>query len=206
MVFGLFAPNETTFTAETSLLTAESGSDSVFLFEGLIKELQPAEHFLPNEEIYPVQIAENEKVIEITVVNDKIPEIGTNAVVDGEKEIRATEVFTLEDAVSYRHLISGKEYTINGVLVDKTIGEPLHINGEEIHVEIVSVLNDPSVDVIVSFTFDSRYLKTDTDVVVCESLYCDGKEIADSSMMMWNRLFLFNRTEFNYCWKFVILC
>ncbi len=84
-VFGLFTPNETIFTAETALLTAESGSDGVFIFESvpygnwLIKELQPAEHFLPNEEVYPVQITEHKKVIEITVVNDRIPEIGTNA-------------------------------------------------------------------------------------------------------------------------------
>lgn len=183
-VFGLFAPNETIFTAETALLTAESGSDGVFLFEDvfygnwLIKELQPAEHFLPNEEIYPVQITEHEKVIEITVLNDRIPEIGTNAAVDGEKEIGATEVFTLEDTVSYRHLIPGKEYTVSGVLMDKTTGEPLCINGEEIHAETAFVPDAPSGEVIVSFTFDSRYLKTDTDIVVFETLYRDGKELA----------------------------
>lgn len=182
-VFGLFDPNETTFTAETALLTAESGSDGVFLFEGvpygnwLIKELQPAEHFLPNEELYPVQITEHEKVIEITVVNDRIPEIGTNAAVDGEKEIGATEVFTLEDTVSYRHLIPGKEYTVSGVLMDKSTGEPLHINGVEIHAETAFVPDSPFGEVIVSFTFDSRYIRTDTDIVVFESLYRDGKEL-----------------------------
>lgn len=183
-VFGLFTPNETIFTAETALLTAESGSDGVFIFESvpygnwLIKELQPAEHFLPNEEIYPVQITENEEVIEITVVNDRIPEIGTNATVDGDKEIGATEVFTLEDIVSYRHLIPGKEYSVSGVLMDKSTGEPLRINGEEIHAETVFAPDAPSGEVIVSFTFDSRYIKTDTAIVVFESLYRDRKELA----------------------------
>lgn len=183
-VFGLFAPNETVFTAETALLTAESGSDGVFIFEDvpygswLIKELQPADNYLPNEKIYPVQIAGNEEVIEITVVNDRVPEIGTNAAVDGEKEIGATEVFTLEDIVSYRHLIPGKEYTVSGVLMDKATGEPLLINDEEIHAETVFVPDAPSGEVTVSFHFDSKYIKTDTDIVVFESLYCDGKGLA----------------------------
>lgn len=183
-VFGLFFPSETIFTAETALLTAESDSDGVFIFKEvlygnwLIKELQPAENFLPNEELYSVQIAENDEVIEITVVNDRIPEIGTNAAVDGEKEIGATEVFTLEDTVSYRHLIPGKEYTVSGVLMDKSTGKPLLINGEEIHAETIFVPDAPTGEVIVSFTFDAKYIKTDTDIVVFESLYCDGKELA----------------------------
>lgn len=41
-------------------------------------------------------LSEHEQLIEITVVNDRIPEIGTTAAVDGEKEICATEVFTLK--------------------------------------------------------------------------------------------------------------
>lgn len=145
----MFAPNETVFTAETALLTTESDSEGVFFLEDipqgnwLIKELQPAEHFLPNEEIYPVQITENEEVIEITVVNDRIPEISTDASVDGKKEIGATEVFTLEDTVSYQHLIPGKEYTVSGVLMDKVTGEPLLINGEEIHAETIFVPDAP---------------------------------------------------------------
>lgn len=183
-VFGLFAPNESIFTAETALLTVSSGADGVFLFEGvpygdwIIKELKPAENFLPNEEIYPVWITENEEIIEIVVVNDRIPEIGTNAAVDGEKEIGATEIFTLKDTVSYRHLIPGKEYTVSGVLMNKATGEPLLINGEEMHAETIFIPDAPSGEVIVSFTFDSRNIKTDTDIVVFESLYRDGKELA----------------------------
>lgn len=183
-VFGLFAPNETVFTAETALLTTESNSEGLFFFKDipygnwLIKELQPAENFLPNEEIYPVRIAENEEVIEITVVNDKIPEISTSASVDEKKEIGATEVFTMEDTVSYRHLIPGKEYTVSGVLMDKSTGKPLLINGEEIHAETSFVPDAHSGEVIVSFAFDAKYIKTDTDIVVFESLYRDGKELA----------------------------
>ena len=79
------ARDETEFTAEKAILTAESGQDGVFVFEKipygnwLIKELQPANGYLPNEEIYPVTVSKNEQVIGITVVNDRIPEIGTQA-------------------------------------------------------------------------------------------------------------------------------
>lgn len=183
-LFGLFRPDETEFTEETALLTAESQPDGIFTFEQipygnwLIKELRPAESFLPNEEIYPVTVSGHEQIIEITVVNDRIPEIGTTAAVDGEKEICATEVFTLTDTVFYKHLIPGKEYVLKGVLMDKSTGRPLVIDGEEIHSETVFTPETPAGKAVVEFVFDSKYIKEDTDIVVFESLYQDGKELA----------------------------
>lgn len=183
-LFGLFRADETELTAEKAILTAESGEDGIFTFENIpygnwiVKELQPAESFLPNEEIYPVTVSEHEQLIEITVVNDRIPEIGTTATVDGEKEICATEVFTLTDTVSYKHLIPGKEYVLKGVLMDKPMGKPLMIDGEEIHAETVFTPETPSGEVTVEFTFDAKCIKTDTDIVVFESLYRDGMELA----------------------------
>lgn len=182
-LFGLFRSDETEFTEETAVLTAESQSDGVFTFEQipygnwLIKELCPADSFLPNEEIYPVTVSEHEQLIEITVVNDRIPEIGTTAAVDGEKKICATEVFTLTDTVSYKHLIPGKEYVLKGVLMDKSTGKPLVINGEEIRSETVFTPDAPTGEAIVEFVFDSKYIKEDTGIVVFESLYKDGKEL-----------------------------
>ena len=183
-LFGLFRPDETELTAEKAILTADSGEDGIFTFENIpygnwiVKELQPTESFLPNEEIYPVTVSEHEQLIEITVVNDRIPEIGTTAAVDGEKEICATEVFTLTDTVSYQHLIPGKEYVLKGVLMDKSTGKPLLIDGEEIHAETVFTPETPSGEVTVEFTFDAKCIKTDTDIVVFESLYRDGMELA----------------------------
>lgn len=182
-VFGLFRNDETEFTEETAILTVESGEDGVFTFENVpfgiwqIVELKPAEGFLPNSDIHHVQVNEDGQVIEITAVNDRIPEIGTTATVDGEKEVNATEVFTLEDVVAYEHLIPGKEYVLKGVLMDKATGEPLLLNGEEIRSETTFVPEAPSGEVTVSFTFDSKYIKTDTDIVVFESLYKDGLEL-----------------------------
>lgn len=183
-LFGLFRADETEFTAEKAILTAESGEDGIFTFENipysnwLVKELQPAEGFLPNEEIYSMTVCEHEQLIEITVVNDRIPEIGTTATVDGEKEVCATEVFTLTDTVSYKHLIPGKEYGLKGVLMDKSTGKPLMIDGEEIHAETVFTPEKPSGEVIVEFTFDAKCIKTNIDIVVFESLYRDGMELA----------------------------
>lgn len=183
-LFGLFRTDASEFTEETAILTAESGEDGIFTFENvpygnwLVKELKPAEGFLPNEELYPVTVTAEEKIIEITVVNDHIPEIGTTAAVDGEKEICATEVFTLTDTVSYKHLIPGKEYVLKGVLMDKSTGKPLVIDGEEIYAETAFTPDAPNGEVIVEFTFDSKFIKADTDIVVFESLYKDGKELA----------------------------
>lgn len=129
------------------------------------KELQPAEGFLPNEESYPVEVTEDGQVIEITVINDRIPEIGTTATIEGEKEVYATEVFTLEDVVEYQHLIPGVEYTLEGVLMDKTTGEPLLVNGEEVRSALTFIPEEPSGSVTVSFTFDARYIKANTDIV-----------------------------------------
>ena len=118
------------FAAENAILTAKSDEDGVFTFENipygnwLIKELQPADGYLANEEIYPVRISENGQTIGITIVNDRIPEVKTTATADGDKEVCVTEVFTLTDTVSYSHIISGKEYVLKGTLMDTVLRRP----------------------------------------------------------------------------------
>lgn len=129
-LFGLFRADETSFTEDNALLTSESGEDGIFIFENVVygsytvRELRPAAGYLENETVYPVTVDEDGDVVEITVVNDLIPEIGTTAAIDDEKEVCATEVFTLTDTVEYKHLVPGKEYTIKGILMDKATGEP----------------------------------------------------------------------------------
>lgn len=183
-LFGLFRADETEFTAEKAILTAESDENGIFAFENvpygdfIICELKPADGYLENADIHHIQINENKQVIEITAVNDKIPEIGTKADVDGEKKICATEVFTLTDTVSYKHLIPGKEYVLKGVLMDKTTGKPLIIDGEEIRSETAFTPANPTGEVTVKFTFDSKFIKQNTDIVVFENLYREGKELA----------------------------
>ena len=183
-LFGLFNINETEFTEETAILTAESNEEGIFTFENvpygeyIVRELKPAEGYLPNEENYTVTISENKEIIEITIENDTTPELGTTATIDGKKEVGATEVFILEDVVEYKHLVPGKEYTVKGVLMDKATGEPLLIDEKEIRSETTFTPDEPTGEVIVSFEFDARYIKKDTDIVVFESLYSENKELA----------------------------
>lgn len=182
-LFGLFRADETSFTEANALLTAESGADGVFTFENVVygsytvRELRPAAGYLENETVYAVTVDKDGDVVEITVVNDLIPEIGTTATIDDEKEVCATEVFTLTDTVEYKHLVPGKEYTVKGILMDKATGEPFLQNGEQITSEVTFVPKAPSGSVEVLFTFDAKLIKTDTNIVVFESLYSDSKEL-----------------------------
>ena len=183
-LFGLFSTDETEFTEKTTILTSESNEEGIFTFENvpygkyIVRELKPAEGYLPNEENYQATVSEDEEVIEITVENDKIPELGTTATIDGKKEVGATEVFTLEDVVEYKHLVPGKEYTVKGVLMDKSTEKELLIDGKKITSEATFIPDEPIGEVIVSFEFDARYIKEDTDIVVFESLYSEDKELA----------------------------
>lgn len=182
--FGLFRSDETEFTAENALLVAESGEDGIFLFENvpygnwLIKELQPADGYLANEEIYPIRISENGQTVGITVVNDRIPEIGTKATANGEKTAAAEGDITIEDTVSYKHLIPGKAYTVKGILMDKATGKAFLVDGKELTSEVTFTPEESCGEVTVRFTFDGNKITKQTDLVVFETLYRDGAELA----------------------------
>ena len=182
--FGLFRSDETEFTAESAILTVESGEDGVFTFENipygdwLIKELQPADGYLANDEIYPVRIGENGQTIGITVVNDRIPEIGTKATANGEKTATAEGDITIEDTVSYKHLIPGKAYTVKGILMDKSTGKAFLVDGKELTSEVTFTPEESCGEVTVRFTFGGSKITKQTDLVVFETLYRDGVELA----------------------------
>lgn len=183
-LFGLFRNNETKFTDTNAILTAESDKDGIFTFSNIpygswiIKELKPASGYLPNDEIYPVLINENGQEIEIKVVNNRVPEIRTKAAVNGGKTAVADDELTIEDTVYYTHLIPGREYTVKGILMDKSTGAALLVNGKEITAEITFTPEKAEGEVIVRYTFDGRCINRRTDIVVFEALYCDGEELA----------------------------
>ena len=183
-LFGLFSNNETKFTEETAILTAESNEGGIFEFtdvpygEYIVRELKPAEGYLPNEENYTVTISENKEIIEITIENDKIPELGTTATIDGKKEFTVNGDITIDDVVSYKHLTAGKEYTIKGVLMDKSTGKQFLVDGKEVCSEVTFTPETADGKVTVSFTFDGSAITKDTEIVVFETLYRDKTEIA----------------------------
>ena len=183
-LFGLFSITETEFTEETAILTSESNEEGIFTFENvpygeyIIRELKPAEGYLPNEENYTVTISENKEIIEITIENDKIPELGTTATIDGKKEFTVNGDITIDDVVSYKHLTAGKEYTIKGVLMDKSTGKQFLVDGKEVSSEVTFTPETADGEVTVSFTFDGSAITKDTEIVVFETLYRDETEIA----------------------------
>lgn len=183
-LFGLFSITETEFTEETAILTSESNEEGIFTFENvpygeyIIRELKPAEGYLPNEENYTVTISENKEIIEITVENDKIPELGTTATIDGKKEFTVNGDITIDDVVSYKHLIPGKKYIIKGILMDKRTGKAFLVDGKEVCSEITFTPETADGEVTISFTFDGSVITKDTEIVAFETLYRDGKEIA----------------------------
>lgn len=183
-LFGLFKSDTTEYTKDNAILTAESDENGIFIFDNIpfgnyvIKELKPAENYLPSDDIHHITVSENEQLIEITAVNDRIPELKTTATIDGEKEVTAKGEITIDDVVEYKHLVLGKEYKIVGTLIDKATDKPFEIDGKLITSEVTFTPEKSNGKVTVLFTFDSKYIKSDTDIVVFESLYKDGNELA----------------------------
>lgn len=110
-------------------------------------------------------------------VKIKNPEIGTKATADGKKEITADKI-TITDVVSYTDLTPGKEYKLTGVLMNKATNDKLLIDGKEITAEATFTPKAPTGEVEMTFSFDARELTAETEVVVFETLYRDGIEIA----------------------------
>lgn len=183
-LFGLFNAEEKEFTEKTAILTSESNEDGIFTFDNvpygeyIVRELKPAEGYLPNEENYQATVSEDEEVIEITVKNDKTPELGTTATIDGKKEFTVNGDITIDDVVSYKHLKAGKEYTVSGVLIDKSTGKPFLVDAKEVRSEVTFTPETADGEVTVSFTFDGSVITKETEIVVFETLYREGTEIA----------------------------
>lgn len=183
-LFGMFKAEEKELLEKTAILTAESNEEGIFTFENvpygeyIVCELKPANGYLENEELYPVTISEDDEIIKITIENDKTPELGTTATIDGKKEFTVNGDITIDDVVSYKHLTAGKEYTITGVLMDKSTGKQFLVDGKEVCSEVTFTPETADGEVTVSFTFDGSVITKETEIVVFETLYREGTEIA----------------------------
>lgn len=181
--FGLFKSDTTEFTEDKAILTAVTDENGVFVFnnipygEYLIKELNPADGYLDNEDVFTVIIKDNEQVVELTAINDKVPELKTTATVNGKKEVIVKGEITIKDTVEYKHLVPNTEYVIKGTLMDKSTGKPFKVKGKEITSTVKFVPDKANGKVEVTFTFDGSAIKKDTELVVFETLYCDGVEL-----------------------------
>ena len=161
-----FTPTQPTGTVTVEFVFNATGlhGKEVVAFETLYYEgIELATHAEINDEGQTVKI--------------KNPEIGTKATADGKKEITADKI-TITDVVSYKDLTPGKEYKLTGMLMNKATNDKLLIDGKEITAEATFTPKAPTGEVEMTFTFDARELTAETEVVVFETLYRDGIEIA----------------------------
>ena len=181
--FGLFFANTSELTEKNAVLTAVTDESGVFVFnnipygEYLIKELKPTDGYLDNEDVFTVTIKDNEQVVELTAINDKVPELKTTATVNGKKEVIAKGEISIKDTVEYKHLVLNTEYVIKGTLIDKSTGKQFKVKGKEITSTVKFVPDKADGKVEVTFTFDGSAIKKDTELVVFETLYRDGVEL-----------------------------
>lgn len=151
---------ELTYTFDASALAGKS----VVVFEDLYQEENVvASHSDINDEGQTVTFGQ--------------PEIGTTATIDGEKTAQPSEQVTITDTVEYSSLTVGQEYTLKGVLMDKSTGEPLQVNDQQVTSEATFIPAESNGTVDVLFTFDATGLERKS-LVVFETLFQGETEIA----------------------------
>ena len=95
----------------------------------------------------------------------------------GTQEVQAKADTMIIDTVTYEGLIPGQSYTLKGMLMDKSIGEPLLINEKQIIAEKTFIPEKSSGREELEFTFDASKIPG-KELVVFERLYVQGIEVA----------------------------
>ena len=160
----------------TETLPIYADKDGATKYQYKVEELDTEETFgyqLPDSQT--VELSEGE-IASVSFHNVPI-EIGTKATVEGEKEVDPLDKVTLTDTVSYKDLTPGKEYRVTGVLMDKSNGKELLINGEKVTAEATFVATEASGSVDVTFIFDATGLHG-KEIVVFEDLYRENVLLA----------------------------
>ncbi len=120
-----------------------------------------------------ITISRNNTVIELGTIDDQfegVPEIGTTATVDGEHTAEPTGEVTIVDTVAYKNLKVGQTYKLNGVLMDKSTGEPLLVGEQQVTAELEFTPDSPDGTVELTYTLDASAFAGKV-VVVFEDLY-----------------------------------
>ena len=142
-----------------------------------LHEVAAPEGWLLAEDVTFV-VADTAEVQVISMEDERVPELHTTATVDGSHESPIIGSVTLVDAVEYRHLVPGREYTVSGALMDKATGEALTDEaGQPITSSVTFTPEAPEGEVEVSFTFDAKLLGG-KNVVVFEALYREDMLLA----------------------------
>ncbi|QIK57006.1 VaFE repeat-containing surface-anchored protein [Erysipelothrix sp. HDW6A] len=179
--YGLYTLEE---ELEQSTFTDENGK---FIFEGFrlgkyyVQEIATVDGYRIDDTKYYVDFEYADEhtaiILQTLIVEEmRVPEIQTEAAfVERDKE--DPNIVTLVDHVHYENLVLGKEYTVEGILMNPETGLPILINGDEVtgSTTFIADKHDGIVDVI--FTFDASKLET-RKVVVFEDLLEEGTPMA----------------------------
>lgn len=93
------------------------------------------------------------------------------------RSANAADDAVVVDTIFYTNLISGQEYTVEGILMDRETQQPLLENGKEITAKTAFTPKEESGTVDVTFEFDASRLAGKT-AVAYESVTQEGEEVA----------------------------
>ena len=171
------AGNEITASVEFTAEKTNGTIDVAFVFSGVS---------LAGKTVvaYEYMYTEDKEVAVHADINDEnqtvyIPQIHTTAVgKDTQDHIeKAKEDTVIIDTVSYEGLEIGREYTMQGTLVDKETGEPILVDGEVVIAEETFAAETQEGSVDITFTFNASAL-AGKSLVAFEKLYTEEKEVA----------------------------
>ena len=157
---------DVTFTFDASRWIEAREAAQTVVFEVLFKDGKPvAEHTDLTDAGQTVDIAPSEIR---TSASDKS---------DGDRTVQISRDIVIVDAVTYKNLLPGKEYEVQGVLMDKSTGKPLMVNDKQVTSSARFTPNQPDGTVELEFAVDTTAL-AGKEIVVFETLYKEGVEIA----------------------------
>lgn len=116
-----------------------------------------------------------------TITDDLLPIVSIHTTASAKdtmcNDTYAVEQMTIIDEVFYNNLTPGEAYTLKGILMDKSTGKALLVEGKEIISEKTFTASKETGTINVNFSFDARGLEG-KEVVVFEKLYWKESEIA----------------------------
>ena len=169
-----FALKETYTTDENGVINLERLQPGTYC----VQEVATIDGYVLNDTIYEFTVSEDGRIdgqdtYTLIVENDKErnPQLHTTAIdlESGTHEAIAKDGITIRDNVDYIDVEPGT-YTLVGILMDQSTGEPLLVNGEQVTAEKEVQITEENGTLTMDFTFDASELNG-TSTVVFEYLY-----------------------------------
>lgn len=157
---------------EFELDTSALGGKEVVVFERLYEHKEDGNYDDEEPIVEHEDIDDPKQTIDIISL-ETVAEDGT----DGDKEILTDKAAVVKDTVSYC-VKPGQKYTIRGILMDKSTGEPLLVNGEKIDGAVEIEPTEACGTAEMLFHFDATGLQG-KELVVFEKLYIFGEDNPD---------------------------